>query len=944
MSSLAAKGGLTAPLLVGWVLVHSWLTPSPMGAQERSEPSGPIAGASSNTDGATLADAQTLIGRGEYRPAIDLLEGLRQEAPASSTVSVDRLLTATLNRIGEYDRTIELLSSRLEQPEAPIAELGLPLGLALAARGEDRRAEAVFRAVRGGGGPDSLIATVELGELLLRRADRAEAEELFYSLITAYNQRSRLSPAELTAVGRACEHLGRNDPQLFKDALKAYDEAIAADPNDLEPRLRLAELFVGKYDSQKARASAATAVQLFPNDPRTLLAMARVEHFDGSPKSLPTVEKSLEINPRLVEARVFLAGLRLELEQHDVAEQETRVALETNPRSLEALSTLAAAQYLRSDEEGFAATRERIREQNPKYAGLFVQLAESCVQNRLYRQARDFAAEGVEVDPKSWAAWGELGLNQLRIGEIEPGRASLEKAFAGDPYNVWNKNTLDLLDTYGDYRVSKHGRFELFIHRDEADALAPYIGSLAEEAYQSLADRYRHQPPTPIRIEVYPSHQDFSVRTVGLAGLGALGVSFGRVVAIDSPSAREVGHFNWGSTLWHELAHSFTLGVTEHRVPRWLTEGLSVLEERRARPGWGDDVRPEFLQALRDGMLLGLAEINNGFVRPTFPIQIGLSYYQASLLCELIEREHGFDSILKILEGYRQGKDTEQIWHEVLDTDIATFDAKFFGYLEERFAGALPAFAASDASRKGSSEAEGEEEGEPGKGDSDDEIEIALGEETNSSPLVQGRSDAQLERAAKAKPEDFRTQLAWGARLLELERYEQAIPYLERGKDLFPEFVGGGNAYRMLAKARRETGDLAGAATELELMVAHNETAYQDHRELADLLAELGRDEERASILDRSLFIYPFDPEVHVELAEVYRRLERHRERARELAAVVALDPPSRAEALYQLAAALVDAGDRQGARREVLRALELAPSYDRAQKLLLDLIAEGSS
>ena len=67
----------------------------------------------------------------------------------------------------------------------------------------------------------------------------------------------------------------------------------------------------------------------------------------------------------------------------------------------------------------------------------------------------------------------------------------------------------------------------------------------------------------PIRIEIYRSHEDFSVRTVGLSGLGALGVSFGRVVAMDSPAARRVGEFNWGSTLWHELGHVFTLGATE---------------------------------------------------------------------------------------------------------------------------------------------------------------------------------------------------------------------------------------------------------------------------------------------------------------------------------------------------------------------------------------------
>ena len=58
----------------------------------------------------------------------------------------------------------------------------------------------------------------------------------------------------------------------------------------------------------------------------------------------------------------------------------------------------------------------------------------------------------------------------------------------------------------------------------------------------------------------------------------------------------------------------------------------------------------------------------------------------------------------------------------------------------------------------------------------------------------------------------------------------------------------------------------------------------------------------------------------------------------RERQAVVALNPVDRAEALYQLALAYYEAGDGQSARREVLRALEDAPNFEKAQELLLRL------
>ena len=46
-----------------------------------------------------------------------------------------------------------------------------------------------------------------------------------------------------------------------------------------------------------------------------------------------------------------------------------------------------------------------------------------------------------------------------------------------------------------------------------------------------------------VQVEVYPDHEDFAVRTMGMPGLGALGVAFGYVVAMEErPSYRPVVH------------------------------------------------------------------------------------------------------------------------------------------------------------------------------------------------------------------------------------------------------------------------------------------------------------------------------------------------------------------------------------------------------------------
>src|SRR5207249_6250298 len=86
-----------------------------------------------------------------------------------------------------------------------------------------------------------------------------------------------------------------------------------------------------------------------------------------------------------------------------------------------------------------------------------------------------------------------------------------------------------------------------------------YAPRLAEEAYAALTKKYGFTPKEqPLQVEVFPDHAGFAVRTLGLPGIGALGVCFGNVIALDSPRARKPGQFNWGSTLWHEFAHVIT--------------------------------------------------------------------------------------------------------------------------------------------------------------------------------------------------------------------------------------------------------------------------------------------------------------------------------------------------------------------------------------------------
>ncbi len=835
---------------------------------------------------AQIEDARTAYRTGKYDDAIAIYRRIAEREP--NNVDAWKGWARSLAQVGKYTDAEQALQ---RAPASVGAALAKTLGDVLLQQGKATEAEVAYRSAVQQRAADSLSARLSLAVLGFERGQHGSALDAFDTFIDVYNGGRTLSSEELVAVGTAVRYLGVRDYQLFQDAVKAYGEALTRDRTNEEAKLSTGELFLAKYQSGEAQKDFEEILSENPNNPRALLGLARALEFDGSPEAPALAQKALAVNPNLVGAHVLLARAGLGIENSNASLESAQAALKINPNSLEALTALAAAQFFGEDRAGFESTRAKILQLNPKCAELYATLADLSVQNRRYAQAVDFARQAVALDSTWWRAHGILGINLMRLGQIAEGRKSLETAFRGDPHNPWFKNTLDLLDTMGRFREVELGRFRIAADPREIDLLVPYVSELADEAYQKLSARYQMQLDGPVRIEFFFSHADFSVRTVGLAGLGALGAAFGNVLVLDSPSAREAGTFNWGTTLWHELAHAFHLALSDHRVPRWLTEGLAVLEERRAKPGWGDDVQPGFIAAYKQEKLLPVSQLSKGFVRPAYPEQIGFSYYQASLVAELIERDHGFPGILNMLRAYKTGQSTDQVMRTVLKTDPAAFDKKFDAYMSQRFARHIAAVKAS-----GSREPTAEDLG------------------------------------------DYAVQLLMAQKLMREKKFDEALPVLQRAKLLFPEYAGGDSPYAMLAALYREKGDLPKAAAELEALTALNETDYQANLQLAEIMESANNPTSAANALDRAIYIYPMQPELHTRLAALFKKTGNLKKVVRERQALLALNPVDRAEAYYQLALAHFEAGDAPAARREVLKALEEAPSFDKAQELLLRL------
>ncbi|MBI3949798.1 MAG: tetratricopeptide repeat protein [Acidobacteria bacterium] len=834
--------------------------------------------------------------QGQYAKAIETLNAVLQTEPGNHRAQ-QGLLRAYLET-GQYEQAEKLTTQFLAIHPNDGAltnlrgEIYLSTGRYLEALAEFQKAAEKAQ------GAEALRAKLNSGFALIALGKTEEAHEIFRQFITYSNSRQVTSAEELTLIARALTFL-----EQYHDANDLYLDAIAADPTYIEAHLHAGELYIEKYNYAEAASFFRDALKVNPNSARAHLGWARSQRLDGGSEVEQAVARALEINPNLVEAHNLRAALHLETDQFDKALAELDHSLRVNPHSLEAHSLRAATYYLQNRQDEFSAETQKILAINPRCGELYHTLAEFAVMHRRYHQTIEFARKAIELSPRLWKAHATLGINLLRIGKQAEGREVLEKAFAGDPFNVWTKNTLDLLDSMRDYRESVGKHFLVKLAAKESEVIAPYALELLEEAYQKLTAKYQFTPQGPIIGEVFPNHEDFAVRTLGLPGLGALGVCFGQVIAMDSPSARPSGHFNWGGTAWHEFAHVITLQMTDYKIPRWFSEGLSVYEERQARPGWGDDWTVEYLKAYVDGRFLPIAELDSGFLRPQSPDQVPLAYFQASLICQFIEERFGLEAILRMLYQYKQNAVTPDVVKRVLGLSPEEFDKAFRAYVEAKTAGYRKA------------------------------IEFNL-----LGPKNRETTQEALRAMLVKNPDSYFAHWCLGLKYKSEGDSKKAIEHLTRAIALFPYYTGEANPYSALADLYQKQGVPVEAIAVLEQLVNIDGDDFDAHNRLAWLLAEQGEVARAMVMLDRCAFINPFDAKWHSRAGELYLQHDQAARALREFQIVLALDPADKAEAHYNVARALLAQGQRAEAKRAVLKSLEMAPGFEKAQNLLLQI------
>jgi len=664
--------------------------------------------------------------------------------------------------------------------------------------------------------------------------------------------------------------------EMYQEANDEFREAVAQDDRNANYRVRWGRLMHERFNNEDAENLFQEALQRDPKNAQAYLGLALVSSDGYDSRAVKWTAQALASDPKLVEAHELMAGLDLEDSNRAEALKQADAALQISPEALDAMAVHAAVEVLedRSPDSWLA----RIRQVNPTYGEGWAIVAHHLLLNYRFEDAVAYYRKAVELDPQLWPARSALGVNLMRLGNESEARRQLELCYDNGFRDAATVNTLRLLDSYKNFTTFKDGATTLRLHKKEAELLRPYFNSLLQRAMATYEKKYNMTLPGPVQVEAYPDHEDFAVRTMGMPGLGAEGVTFGEVVAMDSPSARKPGDFHWGATLWHELSHVYILTATHSRVPRWFTEGLAVHEEADVSPEWSSRVTPDILVALRDKKLLPVAQLDHGFVRPEYPGQVLVSYFQAGRICDYIQGRWGDGKLLEMVQSFANRKTTSETIQLDLGTSPQDFDTQFQAWL---YADLGKTAAGFDAWRAGLK---------------------AL--------------------AASAKAGD----------------YDQVLKQGEEVRRMYPQYVEDANAYEFLADAHLAKGEKRAAVEALTEYEKAGGLSPQTLKELASLEEDLGEPKDAAATLDRINYIDPMDEDLHRRLGKLWLTQEDYPGAIREYGAVVAMHPLDASSAQFNLAQAYFAAGQRDQAEEHVLASLEAAPGYRPAQKLLLQL------
>jgi tetratricopeptide (TPR) repeat protein len=730
-------------------------------------------------------------------------------------------------------------------------------------------------------------------------------------------------PPNLVTLGRAAVLLGA-DPKVVLE--KFYDVAKKADPDLRDAYLASGELALDKHDYALAAKVFAEALKKFPEDADAHCGLARAYEPSERGRMLKSLETALEHNTNHVPSMLVLVDHLVDAEEYEEADKYLARALAVNPWQPESWAYRAVLAHLRNDSDGEDKARGKALQYwktNPTVDHL---IGKKLSQKYRFAEGSGYQRQALVFDSRFLPAKIQLAQDLLRLGEEVEGWALADEVHHRDGYDVTAFNLATLRETMQKFQTLTNEDFVLRMSRREAPVYGDLVLELLKRAKARLSEKYGIVLERPTMIEIFPEQKDFGVRTFGMPhNPGFLGVCFGSVVTANSPASQGGNPSNWEAVLWHEFCHVITLQLTKNKMPRWLSEGISVYEELQANPAWGQRMNPRYREMILGEDLTPVSELSAAFLSPKSELHVQFAYYQSSLVVEFLVGQFGFDKLRLILQDLGKGVDINVAIPkhtapmEKIETDFATF--------------------AKDRARELGPGLDWEkpESMRAASGKTRERVRI---EKTPVNPAVEHHETTSA-KVGDPNSTNYWVLLQDGRHLIEDKKWSDAKKPLQTLIQLYPSQTGSQSAYALLAAAHRGLNETDQERESLATLASLDGEATDAYVRLMEL-GETARDWRLvAENANRFLAVNPLLPQPHRYLARASEELGKAPEAIDSYRRLLLLDPPDPADVHFRLARLLRKAGNPE-AKRHVLQALEEAPRFRDAHLLLLE-IADAS-
>ncbi|QDT12232.1 tetratricopeptide repeat protein [Planctomycetes bacterium K23_9] len=755
--------------------------------------------------------------------------------------------------------------------------------------------------------PTSLTLRM-LGLDVIRRNNLIDRSREEYAKILQLLQGSAArfaSRDNLIAAGRYFETKGEDARQILR---LFYDRVRDADPNFLEAYIATAELALTKGDFKVAAETLQAAERIDASDPRTAYLLARAFESSDSQRSKESLQRALKLNPNHSLSLLMLAENMIDAEAYDDADAMIDSMLKINPKSSQAIALQAVLAHLRGDYEAEKQFRDKALESWSRDPEVDHRIGRMLSQKYRFTEGAEYQRKALTFSPKHVGASFQLAQDLLRLGDEDIGWQLAQSVADEDEYNVVAHNLITLHDRIKQFSTIDAN--EIYVRMDprESAIYGADVLELLSEAREQLCEKYDVVPGGPVVVEIFPEQKDFAIRTFGLpGGAGFLGVCFGRVITANSPVSQGERPANWKSVLWHEFCHVVTLEKTKNRMPRWLSEGISVYEECQRDASWGESMTPAYREMLLSEDLTPVSKLSGAFLSPPSPIHLQFAYYESSLVVEFLIEEHGLDKLKLVLVDLGGGLPINDALARHMGS-LNRLDSQFDQYAKKI---AADFGAKADWSRDAFPE----------------------------KPTYE-----QLQAWVDANPDNFWGRQTLATMLLRRKDFAAAKTHLEHLVSLETTTGATGGVLEMLASVYRLLDEDENEKATLEKIVGLSSNALPALRRLVEISTKASDWQAVDRYGKNILSINPMLPLGQQAFSRAAEELEQPENAVRALEAMQQMEPIDPAGLNYRLANALHNLGQSDKAKKHVLAALEEAPRYRDAHRLLLKIVEDAST